>query len=303
MRDTVVGTLPNHPNGTMGHSHSSESGQRKNASQPMSGRELGVYRVLLDNQTNTRVVVVMHSTPLTMVSRVPSSSAAQAPATAAAADAHAGAVAPATTEIPPHVYPLAPKLDDSVPAPLALPFQMQTTITTLYNPCGEATVLVSVFTLGDDCVDGYLYLNQPFVCTPDFLANAQSSKKIAKLIRKHQKKLNKQHKKQQKQMHAAGAVTADVLSLDVKISMSDLARRCKLDRPIGQLDFLAFVSATSYPASSSSVTQPNPNVLMMETVAPPSTAVTLDSPLVMKSPVHPVTPVTISLPEPLAAHK
>jgi len=170
-------------------------------------RPLAVYRVMLDNSSNVKVIVVLHP-------------ASGFPPSVKCKRQNVAAMAPPRI----HVYPLAARTDDLAPTTTNAPqqpFQLQTTFTSSYDRFGdEAVVLASVFTVtttnGAEYVDGYVYLNQPLESLPEHLANPRAH-------------------------HHTSSKSPSSMTLN--ITASDLARRCKFDVPMSQLSFLVMLHA------------------------------------------------------------
>ena len=190
-------------------------------------RPLAVYRVMLDNSSNVKVIVVLHP-------------ASGFPPSVKCKRQNVAAMAPPRI----HVYPLAARTDDSAPYAQQQPFQLQTTFTSSYDRFGdEAVVLASVFTVtttnGAEYVDGYVYLNQPLESLPEHLANPRAH-------------------------HHTSSKSPSSMTLN--ITASDLARRCKFDVPMSQLFFLvtlhaALAQPSCRPVIEASTQHLHPNVI------------------------------------------
>jgi len=194
-------------------------------------RPLAVYRVMLDNSSNVKVIVVLHP-------------ASGFPPSVKCKRQNVAAMAPPRI----HVYPLAARTDDLAPTTTNAPqqpFQLQTTFTSSYDRFGdEAVVLASVFTVtttnGAEYVDGYVYLNQPLESLPEHLANPRA--------------------------HHHRPSSESPPSMMLNVTAGDLTRRCKFDVPMSQLFFLVMLQAalaqpSCRPVIEASTQHLHPNVI------------------------------------------
>lgn len=251
-----------------------------------TGNETALYRVLLDNQINMRVIVVLHGAALSwgmMTSAVGTScgtccnSSGQAKGEGCyCAQSSRGRSPSSGCDFPVHVFPIAPKMDDSVPVPLALPFQYQANFIAGFHDAWETSVLVSVFTVvtieGAEYIDGYVYINHPLPALHNFLVNPALLLDRAAIAEGRERNDKNKHKKSKRdsrdrEMARAGdgnvIVTTPTMTmattttgasnisaaaansmLRIQITPSDLARRCKFDQPIAQLPFLAMLTSS-----------------------------------------------------------